>query len=242
MKICWAKPLGGCSEKFSREHYVGRELLKNMRVRGLHPDLEGRELPATALNAHLLCKNHNSELSDTDQEAINLHEVLSEWFKLDEDVLAGNGFWTPAHYEVNGALFGRWLCKLHCNLRSLDGVVPAEYYVRTAFGEHTDPSPRFFLWLNPGGNLSYERRIWYADYTIGLRNSEEHILFHVYFMGVHFVVWPFDLSEEVKTVLARKTCNDFYLGYWMETPSQFIWKQGDIQTKFLVFDWTSISA
>jgi len=207
----------------------------------LHPNLEGRELPATALKAHLLCKNHNNELSDTDQEAINFHEVLSGWFKIDEDILTGNGLWTPTRYEVNGSLFGRWLCKLHCNLRSFDGFVPAEYYVRSAFGETTDPSPRFFVLLNTNENLRYERRIWYADYTIGMRNFEEHILFHVYFMGFHFIVFPFDLSETVKSVLATKTRNDFYIGCWMETPSQLIWKQGDIQTKFLIFNWTNIS-
>ncbi len=82
MKRCWAEISGGCSQGISQEHYVGRELLGKVKTSGLHKDLEGLELPATALHqAHLLCENHNSQLSNADQEAINLHQGLLRWFE-----------------------------------------------------------------------------------------------------------------------------------------------------------------
>jgi hypothetical protein len=241
MKSCWARILGNCSKKFSLEHYIGHDLLDNVRIRGLHPNLEGMELPSSVLQAHLLCETHNSELSETDTEAVNLHKIMSEWFK-EDDIFAGNGLWQPAHYEVNGALFRRWLCKLHCNLRTFKSSVPAAYYVRTAFGEKANPFPRVFVWMNPGGYISSERRIWYAEYTIGFNNYEEHTLFHVYFMGLNFIVSPFDFSDDVKSALAKLTKSDFYSQYWMETPSKLICKLNNIQTKFLIFDWKGNNA
>lgn len=242
MKRCWAEILGGCSHKISREHYIGRELLQKVKTHGLHDDLEGHELPATSLKAHILCENHNSQLSDTDQEAINLHEGLLRWFENEEDVRKGNGFWTPTCININGALFSRWLCKFHCNLSTLKGIIPAEHYVRSAFGEKTDPEPRFYVRLHPGDSISYERRIWYSDHIIGRSKSDENALFHVYFMGLDFLVSPFALTDAIKSMLAEITGSQFYLGYWMEKPHKFVWKQGDIQTKSFVFDWESDGA
>jgi len=95
MKHCWADILGGCSKKISKEHYVGHNLFQKLRTRGVHNKIEGIELPATALQANILCKNHNNLLSDTDQEAIRLHKGLRQWFENEKDVLKGEGFWTP---------------------------------------------------------------------------------------------------------------------------------------------------
>src|SRR4030042_4749302 len=194
VKRCWAETLGGCSHKISIEHYIGRDLLQKVKTHGLHNNIEGIELPATALKAHILCENHNSQLSDTDQEAINLHEGLLQWFEKEGDIRKGNGFWTPTCININGTLFSRWLCKFHCNLSTLKDIIPAEYYIRSAFGEQTDPKPRFYVRLHPGDSVSYERRIWYSDYFIGWMKPYEFTLFHVYFMGLHFLVSPFDLT------------------------------------------------
>lgn len=240
-KRCWAEILGGCSQKISREHYLGRELLQKVKTCGLHNNLEGLELPANALKAHILCENHNSQLSDTDQEAINLHEGLLRWFENEEDVLRGKCFWIPTRININGALFSRWLCKFHCNLSTLKNIIPGEYYVRSAFGEQTDPEPRFYVRLHPGDSVSYQRRIWYSDYFLGRSKPEEYTLFHVYFMGLDFLVSPFPLTDSIKSRLAEITGSQFYLGYWMEKPHQFIYKQGDIHTKSLVFAWESNS-
>lgn len=237
MKRCWAKNLGGCSAKITREHYIGHELLHKVKVRGLHPDLERRELPVSAPTAHILCEIHNNKLSEVDQEAIKLKDGLIRWFKQEEDVCKGKGFWTPTRIDINGSLFGRWLCKVHCNFRTIDNTIPAEYYVRSAFGEATSPAARFYVQLDPGEILSYERRIWYADYFIGWSKPDEYALFHVYFMGLHFLVCPFELTANIQATLAAKSHAQSYRGNWTETPKRFVWKQGDIETKFLVFDW-----
>jgi len=239
MKHCWADILGGCSAKISKEHYIGHDLFQKLRTNGIHNKIEGIELPATALQAHILCEKHNNQLSDTDQEAIQLHKGLLQWFENEEDVLKGNGFWTPTSINVDGALFSRWLCKFHCNLSTLKDIVPAEYYIRSAFGQQTDPEPRVYVRLHPGDSISYEHRIWYSDYFIGWTKPDEFTMFHVYFMGVDFLVCPFDLTEDVKNRVTRITGSRFCLGYWMEKPRQFVMKQGDIQTKSLFFDWKS---
>jgi len=242
MKRCWEDILGGCSNKISQEHYVGRDLFQKLKTHGVHNNIEGIELPATALKAHILCKNHNSQLSDTDQEAIKLHKGLLQWFESEEDVRTGNGFWTPTCINIDGELFRRWLCKFHCNLSTLKDIIPAEYYIRSAFGEQTDPKARFYVRVNPGDGVSSEHRIWYSDYFIGWAKPDEFTMFHVYFMGIDFLVSPFALSDDVKNRLAEITGSKFYLGYWMEKPNKFVLKQSDIQTKSLVFDWKNNAA
>jgi len=236
MKSCWADILGGCNKK-SREHYIGHDLFQQLKTHGLNKKIDGIELPSSALNAHILCENHNKQLSDTDQEAINLHEGLIKWFENEDDLLTGANFWTPTHININGLLFGRWLCKLHCNLSTFKDIPPAEYYIRSAFGEQIDPKPRFYVRLNPGDSVSYEHRIKYSDYFIGLTKQDEYTLFHVYFMGIDFLVSPFVLSNDIKNKLAGIIGSQFYLGYWIEKPSKFVMKQHEIQTKSLAFDW-----
>lgn len=61
-------------------------------------------------------------------------------------------------------------------------------------------------------------------------------------MGLDFLVSPFALTDAIKSMLAEITGSQFYLGYWMEKPHKFVWKQGDIQTKSFVFDWESDGA
>jgi len=236
MKKCWGHIFNDCSNKMSNEHYVGRELLGNVEVIGLHSNLVGKILPSTALKACLLCTKHNSELSETDTEAKRFYKTIFKFFKND-DIFNGNGLWTPSQYKINGSLIRRWLCKLHCNLTSIKGLKPAEYYVRTAFGEQTYPYPRVFVWMNVDGNILTQRRIRYEDYTITTNNFKDHKLFHVCYMGLNFVICPFDFTKKIKTLLAEKSRKNLYLDYWMEKPSKFIWRQNDIQTKTLLFDW-----
>lgn len=237
MNRCWAQVLGGCSGKMSREHYVGTRLLKKVRSTGVHPGLEGREVPANALTAHVLCERHNNELSPLDAEAIRLHEGILAWFEHEDDVTTGSGLWSPTSISVNASLFGRWLCKLHCNYRTLGGSEPKRIYVRHAFGVELSNAVRFYTRLQVGDQVRYQRRIWYADYFVGWNEPEEYSVFHVYFMGLHFLVCPFQLTEPIRESLAKVAQSDFYLGDWTENPAQLIWNQGNIATKFLHLDW-----
>ena len=242
MKRCWADILGGCNEQ-SGEHYVGKRLFeKNVKTRGIHPNLDGRSLPVTSLEANILCGKHNSVLSVADQEAINLKQVSERMFQYQDrrDLLQGNGLWTPEQHNVNGLLFGRWLCKLHCNFLALKDVDPPEYYVRSAFGERTSPVPRFHLRAQFHDVLPYQQRIWYENFSGGPCRQDEYGTFHVFFIGFHFLVCPCDLTEVIKAKLAESTGNIFYRGAWMEKPQKICMEQDGIVVKSFVFDWGAV--
>ncbi len=204
------------------------------RITGLHAKIEGQEIPASALAAHIFCRTHNSELAPLDQEAIDLHEGLLRWFEHEDDLLEGEGFWTPTRINVDGGLFGQWLCKWHCNMQTLGGRPPSEYYIRAAFGADVGSRLHFYLRVQFGARIKYQRRIWYADYFLRWPESEERSLFHLYFMGLHFLVCPFELNAETQHALAVQTNSDFYQDDWMEKPQQRIYTQGDNQTSILV--------
>ena len=195
MKRCWADILGGCSERYSTEHYVGRGALfgsEKVKTQGLHPDLDERSVFVTDLRAHILCQTHNNNLSEADQEAINLRNALEQLFRKQdkEDLLKENGLWTPTQHNVSGSLFGRWLCKLHCNYVTFNDVDPPEYYVRHAFGERTDPILRFYVRTQFNETLSYQQRIRYLNYPGGPCKEDEYGTFYVFFMGFHFLFHP----------------------------------------------------
>ena len=239
MKRCWAHILGGCSAKMSKEHYLGRKLLTKVRATGLHPDLEGRDVPASALSAHILCKRHNEELGEADQEAINLRASLLRWFDRQEDVTQGQGFWTPTHIDVNARLFSRWLCKLHCNYQTLGGKTPDELFVRYAFGQQRADEPRFYLRASLGDRLAYHSRIFYSSYSFASSEPSDCCLFHVFFMGLHFLVLPTRLTNAIQRSLAEAARTDLFLRDWTERLRQLKWRQSEILTKVLYLHWES---
>ena len=166
MKRCWADILGGCSGGYSNEHYIGKGQLfdtESVKTQGIHPNLEGCSIRVSNLQAHTLCSTHNNNLSDADTEAIKLKNVLEQLFRKQskEDLLKGSGLWTPTQHIVSGTLFGRWLCKLHCNFVTLKDVDPPDYYVRHAFGMSADRTPRFYMRAQFHDVLSYQQRIRY---------------------------------------------------------------------------------
>lgn len=241
MKRCWASILGGCSKQASKEHYVGKKLFEDVTTHGLHPSLDGRCLTVNNLKANILCEKHNNRLSAADKEAINLHAGLQGLFQRQEkkELLSGDGLWTPTQYRINALLFGRWLSKLHCNLLTLGGIDSPEYYVRFAFGEHTAPIPRFYLRVQFHDVLSYQQRVWYTNFSGGPCKQDEYGTFHVFFMGFHFLVCPYDLTEAIKVKLAESTSNSFYIGNWMDKPQKIEKKQNGIVVESFIFNWVA---
>src|SRR4051794_31716079 len=79
---CWAACLGNCADKPSREHIVSRGLFigDTVRVEGFHWCKTGpREVGLASLTAKILCKKHNSDLSEVDTggaEAFNIFRQL----------------------------------------------------------------------------------------------------------------------------------------------------------------------
>lgn len=238
MKQCWADILGGCSKQASREHYVGKGLFEDVTTHGLHPNLDGRSLSVNNLKANILCEKHNNRLSLADQEAINLQTTLDKLFRRkDNDFLKGDGLWTPAQYNVDGLLFGCWLCKLHCNFLTLKKIDPPEYHVRSAFGEQTNPSLRFYVRVQNDEPMTFQHRISYANFSGGPCKQDEYGTFHVFFMGFHFLVCPYDLTNLIKVKLADSTGNSFYMGDWMDKPQKIEMEQNGIVVESFIFNW-----
>lgn len=244
MKRCWADILGGCSDRFSKEHYVGRGVLfgsDKVKTQGLHPNLDARSVFVKDLKAHILCQTHNSNLSEADQEAINLRNALEQFFRKQnkEDLLKGSGLWAPTQHKVNGVLFGRWLCKLHCNIITFNDVVPPEYYVHHAFGESTDAVLRIYVRTQFNDVLNYQQRIRYLNYPGGPCREEEYGTFYVFFMGFHFLVCPYDLTKPIKAKLAEVSGDNSYLMDWTEKPNKITLENDGIVTKSILFNWSN---
>jgi hypothetical protein len=241
MKHCWAHIIGGCSDKFSKEHYVGRKLFANKTVttHGLHAEIDGKSRLLTDLEAHILCATHNNLLSDVDKEAIRLEASTDQWFRQEriEDLLEGTNLWTPAQCRVNGSLFSHWLCKLHCNMLTLKNRNPPEYYVRYSFGERTDPALRFHVRSEIGSVASREDRLSYKNLSGGPCPSNEFGTFYIFFWGIEFLVCPYDLTEQIKAVMLASTSKRVYEGDWTNKPAKTEQQQHGITVRTLLFDW-----
>lgn len=119
MDGCWAYELSPCGGGMSREHYFTNGLFPTgATVRGASwcPDGE-RNLPASALVANILCRDHNAQLSELDQAAIDTWELCEDLEQMRE-IRNGrpNARWSLRQYTVDGIRFQRWCFKLMTNV------------------------------------------------------------------------------------------------------------------------------
>lgn len=146
---CWASALGGCSEKTSREHYVSQSLWTgtSIHVQGLPwCGAEGKTIGLGSATAHLLCTQHNSDLSGLDDAAKVAFVALRDASELSNNrTKIAPRKWMVQRTDVDGLALERWFLKtslnlyvLHCsrNRWRVDGgseEIPAAL-VRIAFG------------------------------------------------------------------------------------------------------------
>jgi hypothetical protein len=105
---CYARTLGDCSEKISKEHYISHSLLKilagsdTLDVSGF-PWLNGSSIKTSpsGLTASFLCKKHNEQLSSLDGEALKFFNHLR--YKVPQKNEA---------FEIDGGLLEKWCLKL----------------------------------------------------------------------------------------------------------------------------------
>lgn len=119
MESCWAHELSSCGGGMSREHYFTNGLFPTgATVRGASwsPDGE-RNLPASALVANILCRDHNAQLSELDQAAIDAWELCDDLEQMRElRSRRPNSRWSLRQYTIDGIKFQRWCFKLMTNL------------------------------------------------------------------------------------------------------------------------------
>jgi hypothetical protein len=145
---CWAASLGDCGGKISQEHLVSQALFPegNITVSGLHWCRDEWEIVGlAALTGKILCRKHNSELSELDSAVKRAFEILDsslQLFQLRSKLKSRR--WTIQTYTIDGALLERWFLKTLINL-SHDGPwiigegshptgMPNDELVRIAFG------------------------------------------------------------------------------------------------------------
>jgi hypothetical protein len=143
--FCYAEPLGDCTGKISKEHYLSAGVLRLignvLTTEGMPGVPRGTYSPRT-LGTRILCETHNSMLSPLDAEATTFFSAVR---RFDEDL----GRQQTATYEsviVEGALLERWLLKVAFGVAAarrragLDGSVRNEgEMINVLFGRATWP-------------------------------------------------------------------------------------------------------
>jgi len=112
---CYAKHLGGCDSK-SAEHYISQSILEAIGpfvVKGLPwlKQAESKVVSSNALTASVLCRRHNSLLSDFDLEAAKLIKHLK---LIDSKETAIELERAPLKLIIDGLKLEKWFLKTFC--------------------------------------------------------------------------------------------------------------------------------
>jgi hypothetical protein len=148
---CWAACLGDCEGGLSGEHTISKCLFsaEAVKVRGFHWCLdEPITVGLSSLTRNILCKKHNSDLSDVDAYSKTALNTLADSMALAvrRNELRQN-HWTIKRYEIDGRLFERWFVKTLVNVAfggrygigrgaQIAGI-PSDNLVRIAFGQQS---------------------------------------------------------------------------------------------------------
>ena len=84
---CWAAPLGGCGGGISREHLVSGCVFpdQSIFVKGLDWCLhDPKEVRIETLTSKILCKDHNSALSELDSAAGSAFDSIRDFTDKDK--------------------------------------------------------------------------------------------------------------------------------------------------------------
>lgn len=157
MLECWASTLGGCSAKLSREHLVSESLWlgSTLKVTGF-PWCKGewREISVSSFTSKILCRHHNTSLSEVDVAGRDLFVSLRRAGEVHmQRSLDPTKGWPFQQRQVIGPLIERWFLKTAINLiLSLDigeimwpagerGAKPPFLLVQAAYGQKKLQAP-----------------------------------------------------------------------------------------------------
>lgn len=195
---CWAKVLGDCSGRQSREHVFSASLFEGptVIVDG-YPWLSSgpREIGVSSLTAKILCQGHNSVLSALDAAASDAFKKFEQIADLQVVRSKASASWPVIRYEISGNLLERWFLKTATNVFFVTGRKEARRdanpaMVRAVFGLDEIPPPMglylstklgVIVDLSPHVNLT---PVWDAE------KRPSSALFS--FCGFRFVLWLSD--------------------------------------------------
>jgi hypothetical protein len=147
MGYCWAEALGNC-DAISREHIVTKGMYPDQTifVSGLPWCLnEPKEISMVNFTKKILCRTHNSMLSDVDDAGIDAINKFREEVILNKARSAmAPRRWTVVRIQFDGRGLERWFLKTFININAegewkigRDATEigrPSEHLVRIAFG------------------------------------------------------------------------------------------------------------
>ena len=147
---CYARGMGNCAGKISREHYFSASLYKllaggeSLMIEGVHWLTSGSsvELAPSALTAKVLCEHHNSSLSVLDAEALRFFLLLR--------------YETTAEQQhIDGDLLERWYLKVLIGQMAATkaGWTPSTAWLNVLFGLRAFPSDAGLLVPIAGAKL-----------------------------------------------------------------------------------------
>lgn len=120
MVNCWASPLGGCGGKISREHLVSRALFigDHIAVQGFPwCKNEPKTIGLANVTAKILCRKHNSDLSDLDSAAAKFFDAIRQATRIcNVRSKLKPGIWHVKRFAVDGLKLERWFLKTLINL------------------------------------------------------------------------------------------------------------------------------
>lgn len=118
---CWAASLSDCDRKMSREHVVSKCLFESdeIMVHGFHWCLgEPKKIGLSSLVAKILCKKHNSDVSDLDSAALDAFNAFRQAIHLNNvrGKMKRPPVWSVKRFEIDGPRLERWFLKTLINL------------------------------------------------------------------------------------------------------------------------------
>lgn len=181
---CYAGSLGDCSANLSREHYVSRAVLQEISPDPILAGLsflrgEEKRLPVSALAARILCRRHNSQLAELDDEAAKSFRALRRFENGNKDSVVA----PSDDFEfVDGPRLEAWMLKTLFGLlaagvltgssgplvRVREGAEPALLEVLFRGGAWPDG---WGIWVHPiDGRFGAA-----ADLVVGAHGSDDQV-------------------------------------------------------------------
>lgn len=176
MERCWAKSLGDCSGPISGEHYVSSGLFEQSElfVQGFNwCKNEIKQIPKKSLVANILCREHNTRLTEVDKAGIRAFRTLQESTRLSNvrNTLKPR-YWNIVRLEIDGLMLERWFLKTLINFAcggeqrigpdSNAVGQPSDNLVRISYGlDKFEGQAGLYLLAAAGQNHQLEDRIEY---------------------------------------------------------------------------------
>lgn len=215
---CFARALGGCSQKISGEHYVSKSLLelvenragkisKSVRVEGLAFQKPGilQSIGVASLVGNILCEAHNSCLSPLDVAGTGLFTALD---RLND--AAGEPTLPDQVLHVDGDRLERWMLKTLCGGlyagafgllqgESMKGECPPVEWLEILYQDAEFPACQGIYYM-PSEKVTADPVV----FRVAPLLATEHnvvIGFQIWFFGFHFVLLLARLTPGVPTLL-----------------------------------------